>query len=89
MKLKEGYSYVIVESYYPKKTSGLHGPIHIRPVPGQDPFLPDMHVRCPKELSYDYPVGTKFRVIGKVTTRKGGNPFVHTNNNWPYEVLKE
>lgn len=38
------YSIIIVESYEPKDKKGLHGPIHIRPLPNQHPFLIDMHV---------------------------------------------
>ena len=37
-KRNESYSYVIVESY----RSGLHGPIHIRPIEGQPIFVLQM-----------------------------------------------
>ena len=80
------YHYIIVESYY-ITGSGLRGPIHIRPLPGQDPFLPSMHVECSKELSYDYPVGTRFRIKAKITDREG-TPFIYSHYKWPYEVVE-
>jgi hypothetical protein len=82
----EPYKTVIVESYLPAETSGLHGVVHIRPIPGQG--LPtDIHVRCPKALSRNHPVGTRFRITAKLTDREGGKPFLHSHHNWPYEVL--
>ena len=64
------YEFVIVESYYPRNTSGLNGPVHIRPLPNQELFETVMHVECSKELSYDYPVGTQFRIKAKMTQRE-------------------
>ncbi len=81
------YQEIIVESYY-ESGSGLCGPVHIRPLPNQDPFLPWMHVQCSKELSYDYPVGTRFRIRAKITSRQGGTPFIYSNYSWPYVVFK-
>ena len=49
-----------VESYIPKIKTGKHGLLHIRPLPGQEPFSPSISVSCAKEMSNDYPVGTKF-----------------------------
>ena len=60
--IKEEYSYIIVESYKPKINRGYHGEIHIKPVAGQEPYTEDMHVRCNKNLSEDYPVGTKSKI---------------------------
>jgi hypothetical protein len=84
----EDYQKIIVESYQPEKTSGLHGKIHIRPTPGQDPFTPDMHVECSKDLSRDYPIGTKFLIKAKITSRQGESEFIYSHYNWSYEVLK-
>jgi hypothetical protein len=81
------YIDIIVESYEPENTSGLHGKVHIRPCPGQDPFLPEMHVECSKALSRNYPVGTKFRIRAKLKSRLGGNLFVYSNYNWKFDVL--
>ena len=58
-KRDEPYVYVVVESYYPASTAGLHGPIHVRPVEGQ-PFPTHLHVECSKALvdPTKHPVGT-------------------------------
>lgn len=80
------YQYVIVESFVPKNTSGLHGAVHIRPVVGQG-FDEDMHVECSKELSRDFPVGSKFKIKAKVTDRQGGKPFLYSSYRWAYEKL--
>ena len=86
--MEDEYNYIIVESHKPKSTSGLHGEIHIRPIKGQNPYLESMHVRCSKELSEDYAVGTKFRIKAKITNKEGGNLFIHSHYTWPYVVLK-
>lgn len=87
MALKnEKYFTVIVESYYPASTAGLHGPVHIRPVPGQGVDTA-MHVECSKSLSRDHPVGTKFRLRAKITDREGSRPFLYSYFGWPYEVV--
>jgi hypothetical protein len=75
MAVKKDYSEIIVESFIPDNTSGLHGIVHIHPLENQNPFLPNMHVECAKELSNDYPLGTKFRIQAKITSRNGGKPF--------------
>jgi hypothetical protein len=82
------YEYIIVESFIPSDTSGRHGPVHIRPVPGQEPFQTEMFVECSKDLSYNYPIGTRFRIKAKLTKRKGGKEFIYSNYTWSYEVLK-
>ena len=92
MKLNEmknqDYDYIIVESYRPPITAGLHGEIHIRPLPNQEPYLTTMHVECSKDLSNAYPLGTKFRVKAKITQRGGGAKFIYSHYTWEYEVLK-
>lgn len=85
-KPTEPYLSVVVESYVPGATSGLHGPVHIRPVKGQG-LATTLHVRCSKALSENYPVGTKFRIRAKLTDREGGGEFLHSHHAWPYDVL--
>ena len=85
---KEEYSYIIVESYKPKNTSGLHGDVHIKPKAGQEPFTEDMHVECSKELSKNYEIGTRFKIKAKITNKEGGQPFAYSHYSWPYEVFK-
>ena len=88
MKKEHDYDHIIVESYIPTSTSGLHGEIHIRPITDQGEFLKIMHVECSKVLSNDYSVGTRFRIKAKVTQRMGGAKFIYSHYLWPYEVLK-
>lgn len=89
MAMKESeYSYIIVESFYPSDMRGRHGPVHTRPLPGQDPYTPDLFVECSKDLSYSYPVGTKFRIKAKITIPKNAAPFIYSHYSWRYDVLK-
>jgi hypothetical protein len=64
----ESYSLVVVESFRPANTAGLHGDVHIRPVGGQG-LDTDMFVECSKELVNNYRVGTRFRIRAKITDR--------------------
>jgi hypothetical protein len=82
------YSWIIVESYY-ESGAGLHGVIHMRPVPGQNPYKPSYRVEGAKSIMRDpeiHPVGTRFKIWAKITNRQG-TPFVYTNYNWNFEVL--
>lgn len=87
-KRNERYKDCIVESYYPVSTSGLHGPVHIRPIEGQ-PFRTHLHVECSKELvdTSRYPVGTRFRISGKLTDRRGSGDFVYSYFGWKAVVV--
>jgi hypothetical protein len=82
------YQYVIVESYLPENTSGLHGKVHIRPIEGQG-LDTNMHVQCSKELSdiKHFPIGTQFKIKAKITERLGGKPFLYSSYKWAYERL--
>ena len=82
------YDFIIVESFCPSSTSGRHGSVHIRPLPNQDPYLISMFVECSKDLMNDYPIGTKFRIKAKITSKEGGIPFIYSYYGWSYEVLK-
>jgi len=77
---------VIVESFKPLSTSGLHGILHIRPVEGQG--LPkNLHVECSKKLSKNYPEGTKFKIRAKLTDREGSGEYLYSYFGWKFEVL--
>lgn len=80
------YHDVIVESYKPSNTSGLHGSVHIRPVAGQG-YSPDLHVSCNKKLSTKYPVGTKFKIRATLTDREDGGEFLFSYHKWEPEIL--
>lgn len=81
------YEKIIVESFITEQKSGKHGLVHIRPLPGQEPFLETMFVQCSKVLSNEFPVGTKFRIRAKIITPIDREPFVSSHYTWPYEVL--
>jgi hypothetical protein len=85
----EVYHYVIVESFMPDETSGLHGPVHIRPAAGEI-FGQELHVRCPKETrdTSIYPLGTKFRIRAKLTDKEGSRPFLHSHHAWPFDIVR-
>ena len=83
---KPAYQLIVVESFNPDSTSGRHGPIHIRPVDGQPGFSSDLFVECSKELTRDYPVGTRFRIQAKLSEMKG-TQYVYSYFGWKYEVL--
>ena len=83
----EPYRQVLVESYAPHSTAGLHGPIHIRPVAGQG-LAVTLQVECAKSLSRDYPVGTKFRLRAKLTDREDGGEYLYSYHGWRVEVVK-
>jgi len=84
------YHYIIVETFRPVSTAGLHGPVHVRPAPNQR-FPQDLMVECSKELvdTARYPVGTKFRLKAKLTDRGGGGEYVFSSYKWPYDVVSE
>lgn len=81
----EPYQLVLVESYEPESTAGLHGKVHIRPIPGNG--FDGVHVQCSKALSNDYPPGTRFRLKAKLTDRKGGGQFLYSYHGWHVDVL--
>jgi hypothetical protein len=80
------YQEIIVESFRPACTNGLHGPIHIRPLPGQG-LHASMMVECSKSLSYAHPVGTLFRIRAKITDKQGGTPFLYSHYSWPVSTV--
>jgi hypothetical protein len=84
----EPYVSVVVESYSTGHKSGLHGPVHVRPVAGQG-YPTDMHVECPRRMKDPavHKVGTRFRIQAKVTDKEGGKPFLYTSWQWKYDVL--
>lgn len=86
----ESYHWIVVESFEPGDTSGLHGNVHIRPAVGQM-FNQSLHVRCPKAMTDTsrYKLGTKFRIRVKLTDKEGSRPFLHAPHQWEYEVVSD
>jgi hypothetical protein len=85
-KPEEDYHSIIVETYR-ESGSGLHGDIHVRCIESQR-FPSTLRVRFPRKIRFGHPIGTKFRVLGKLSDKDGSNPFIHTNHAWGCEVLE-
>ena len=82
------YEEVLVESFVPNKPSGKHGKVHVRPVAGGK-YSQSLQVECSKNLSRDFPVGTKFLIQAKLTDREGGGEYLYSSYRWDYEVVNE
>lgn len=82
---EEDYHSIVVETYR-MRGSGLHGDIHVRTVAGEK-FPQNLHVRFSMSARTAHEVGTRFRVLAKLTNRSDGSKFLHTNHAWGYEVL--
>ena len=79
------YRQIIIETYH-DRPRGDRGTVRARPIRGQ--FYPTtMHVECSRDMRYAHPVGTRFRVYAKETSKKGGTPFLYSHYNWPYEIV--
>lgn len=78
------YREVAVESVTDPRT----GQLAIRPVPGQA-FAPTLRVQCARSLSdpAQYPPGTRFLLLAKLTDRMGGRPFLYAFHGDPVRVL--
>jgi PII-like signaling protein len=83
----EPYRWIVVESYRPGSTAGLHGEVHIRPISGQG-VRTDLHVECSKKLSENYPIGTRFRIKAKLTDKEGGGEFLYSYFGWAYDTVE-
>lgn len=80
------YEWIVVESYYPTSTAGMHGLVHVRPIAGQG-YSTDLQVECSRALVRDFPVGTRFRLQAKLTDREGGGQYLYSSWRWRVEVL--
>jgi hypothetical protein len=87
MAQDNSYEYVIVETFIPASTSNKYGRVHVRPIPGGK-YPVTVHVECAKRLSTDYPIGTRFKLLAKLTDRENGGEFLYSSYRWEYEVLK-
>jgi len=90
MALDGPYRFIIVESFLPASTSGLHGLVHVRPARFQI-FSQDLHVECSRVLvnTENYPVGTKFRIKVKLTDLQGGGEYLYSYHGWPFDVVSD
>jgi len=79
------YRQVVIETYR-GPPRGAHGSIRARPIAGQF-YASTMKVECSRDMRKRFPVGTRFRVYAKETSREDGTPFLYTHFSWPYEVI--
>lgn len=79
-RYKGAYRFVLVESFKPASTSGKHGEVHIRPVAGQA-FSTSLFVSCSRKLTdvTAYKMGTRFKLLAKLTDREGGGEYLYSN----------
>ena len=62
--------------------------IRARPLPGQG-FPKYMNVECSAQMREGDPVGTVFVVQAKVKRREGGDAFLYSSWQWPFEAIDE
>nr|WP_320143653.1 hypothetical protein [uncultured Cohaesibacter sp.] len=81
------YQQVIVETYEASR-HGRGRAIHVRPVEGEA-YPTTMDVECSRSMRKHYPVGTRFRIYAKETSREGSKPFLYSHFNWPHEMVSD
>lgn len=81
------YKEVVIETYLGRGTTSSGG-VRARPVDGQglDTY---MNVECSSKMRKNYPVGSKFLIEAKLTSKEGGSEFLYSHYNKPYKVLSE
>ncbi len=82
-----GYQEVIVETFINNGES-TDAKIRVRPVAGQG-FSTFMRVECSRSMRENYPIGTRFKLQMKLTSKEGGTEFLYAHYNSDYEVLKD
>lgn len=83
----EHHHQIVVESYSARRT-GSKSEVRLRPVAGQM-FPTDMNVQWSRKLRNAHAVGTKFRIWVKESDIKGGEAFLQSPWQWPYEVVQD
>lgn len=81
----EYHNQIIVESYSAREP-GCKSEIRIRPIPGQL-YPPEFKVQWSRKLRNAHTIGTKFRIWVKKSDIKGGNMFLQSPWQWPYEIV--
>ncbi len=61
------------------------GQPRLQPMPGQA-YATTMRVQCGRRL-YDYPLGSCFLLLAKMTDRMGGEPFLYAYHGDPVQEL--
>jgi hypothetical protein len=76
---------IIVESFQ-ARALGSKGEIRVRPILGQI-YPTEMQVQFSRQARTLHPVGTRFRIWVKESNIQGGNSFLQSPWQWPYEVV--
>ena len=86
MAKNSDYTEIIVETFQSSARSAGHQGILVRPAPKQK-YPQTLMVECSRKLNTDYPVGTQFKLLVKLTDRQGSGPFLYSSYKWPFEVV--
>ena len=81
------YKKVVIETYH-HTGGGSAKKIRARPVKGQD-FDTSMNVECSSKMRKSYPVGTKFLIDARVSSKEGGTNFLYSHYESPYEIVTD
>ena len=81
------YQAYIVKTHF-ASGGGSNASIRVSPLPGQG-VDPNMKVECSRKMRSDHPVGTLFKICGKLTNRDGGTSFLYCHFNEPYEIVTQ
>ena len=82
----EHHNQLVVESYSARKV-GCKSEVRLRPSLGQM-YPQDMQVQWSRKLRNAHPIGTKFRIWVKESDINGGDPFLQSPWQWPYEIVE-
>ena len=78
----DDYVEILAETFY------CGNIIEVRPLPDQS-FSTDMLIECSKQMRYDHPIGTVFRIKVKHKQPKDSSfkPHLYSSYRWSYEVI--
>lgn len=62
--------------------------VRAKPLPGQG-FSENMNVECSSKMRKGHPIGTKFALEAKLTSREGGTSFLYAHYKVPYTVVSD
>lgn len=82
----EHHHQIVVESYSAREP-GCKSEARVRPVAGQM-FPPEMQVQFSRQARKQHKIGTKFRIWVKESDIQGGNAFLQSPWQWPYEIVE-
>lgn len=102
MALNQNYYHLWFKSFHLENTSGHRDDVQLSLVPNQkipdeimkecdsrsvDPYV--LLTGYDKDLFYEYPVGTRFKLKAKLNDRKGKGMFFYTSYWWsPLEIIE-